>query len=476
MPKLNPPAGGQNLKFLLLLIIFILSFLVRLYRIDSPVADWHSWRQADTAAVARNFIKLGFDPLKPRYDDLSNVASGKDNPLGYRLVEFPIYQVLGLGLYQLVKILPGVTLEISLRLVSMLASLGVMAFLYSLVKKNSGRVVALGTILIFGFLPYSVYFSRTILPEMLAVFFAIGAIWVYSKSWFIAGIMSGLAILTKPTAGFLLLPLVYLWLKDFRLNFSYLSRLFIFCVLAFGGFFWWRLWIQQFPEGIPANEWLLNAGNIRFSGAYFYWLLGERLGKLIFGYWLVVPLALGLILKAPLKSHLTYALLLVGTILYAIIFARGNVQHDYYQILWLPILAIFSGLGMAFLLAKNDGLNRNLSIMLLIFCFFTGILFSWHEVRGYYWVNNPAIVEAGKEVDKLTPKDAKVIAPYGGDTAFLYQTNRQGWPVGFEIEKKIAMGANFYVNVNVKDPETQYVLEKWTPLVVNNHFVIVKLR
>ena len=36
----------------------------RLYRVTGPVADWHSWRQSDTAAVARNFTKFGFDPFR----------------------------------------------------------------------------------------------------------------------------------------------------------------------------------------------------------------------------------------------------------------------------------------------------------------------------------------------------------------------------------------------------------------------------
>src|SRR3989344_276658 len=80
----------MNSKFLILLII-VAGFAVRLYRIDNPVADWHSWRQADTAAVTRNFYRFGFTPLTPRYDDLSNIQTGKDNPHGYRFVEFPIY-------------------------------------------------------------------------------------------------------------------------------------------------------------------------------------------------------------------------------------------------------------------------------------------------------------------------------------------------------------------------------------------------
>ena len=87
----------KNEKFWLALI-FILALLLRLYKIDNPIADWHSWRQADTAAVSRNFLKYGFNPLYPRFDDLSSIPSGKENHQGWRFVEFPIFNLIHAGL------------------------------------------------------------------------------------------------------------------------------------------------------------------------------------------------------------------------------------------------------------------------------------------------------------------------------------------------------------------------------------------
>jgi hypothetical protein len=77
--------------------------------------------------------------------------------------------------------------------------------------------------------------------------------------------------------------------------------------------------------------------------------------------------------------------------------------------------------------------------------------FSWYTVRTFYWINRPEIIEAGREADRLIPKDAKVIAPYNGDTTFLYQTGRQGWPIGFDIDRKIMQGAGYYVTVSPGD-------------------------
>src|SRR3990167_7430554 len=105
----------------LLFTIAFVAVLIRLYGIDKPVADWHSWRQSDTAAVARNFLRFGTDPLHPRYDDLSNIQSGKDNPMGWRMVEFPLYQVFGVVVQ---KTFPLLSIEASLRLVSVVSTAG----------------------------------------------------------------------------------------------------------------------------------------------------------------------------------------------------------------------------------------------------------------------------------------------------------------------------------------------------------------
>ena len=109
------------LRLIGILSLIVTTVCLRSYRLNNPIGDWHSWRQADTSAVSRNFIQRGFDLLHPRFDDLSNVASGKDNPEGYRMVEFPFYNLLQAGAF---KVFGGLSLEVWGRLVSMVASAG----------------------------------------------------------------------------------------------------------------------------------------------------------------------------------------------------------------------------------------------------------------------------------------------------------------------------------------------------------------
>ena len=82
--------GRQTLISIVAVIFVLIGFGVRLSHLTSPLADWHSWRQVDTASVAREYVKHGIDFLHPTYHDLSSIPSGKENPAGYRMVEFPL--------------------------------------------------------------------------------------------------------------------------------------------------------------------------------------------------------------------------------------------------------------------------------------------------------------------------------------------------------------------------------------------------
>jgi hypothetical protein len=100
-----------NLSWLIIPII-LLGFVVRVYKIDTPLADWHSWRQADTASVAVEYVKHGIDLLHPKYMDLSNIPSGMENPEGFRMVEFPLIPALVALIFKTMQ--PFITMELSI--------------------------------------------------------------------------------------------------------------------------------------------------------------------------------------------------------------------------------------------------------------------------------------------------------------------------------------------------------------------------
>ncbi len=455
--------------WLVLIPILALAAFLRLYRINTPLADWHSWRQADTAAVTRRFVKEGIDLLHPRYDDLSSIPSGQENPQGYRMVEFPFVNGLTAWVYQVIPSAQNLEIHIFSRLISIIFSLGSLVFLYLLTNQLTNKLIATLAAATFAFLPYNIYYSRTILPEVPLVFFSLGMLYFSIRQQFwLATIFAGLSLLLKPYAIFLFLPIAYLVYKQRR----YSATLLLLSVVPL---LLWRLWIQQFPEGIPAFTWLLNGNGIRFKGAWFRWLFADRLGRSILGYFGLIPFSLGLLVKPKETEGWFYHFWALAILSFWVVFATGNVQHDYYQIIVVPIVSIFIAKGIVFLLHPPSQVSKPTSYMLLATCASFMLAFGWFHIRDYFNINHPEIVTAGRVADQLLPADAKVIAPYQGDTAFLYQTNRRGWPVGGDIDTKIRLGATHYVTITFDD-ETKSLITQCRVLAQTPSYAIIDLR
>lgn len=470
-------------------LILILAFLVRLYKIDAPIADWHSWRQADTASVTRNFIKEGFNPLYPKFDDMSGIS---ENPIinsnRFRFVEFPIYNIFVYPLY----LLFGMDESLH-RLVSVIFSLSSLVFVYLITKRYIGTPTAFVCAFVSALLPFNVFFSRTTLPEPTFLFFALGmvyfvdrVVWESRVIWGIWGfIFTALAFLIKPWAIFFVPPLVYSILVKSKNGPAFaeasagekgksLLKYFLFFILAITPFILWRLWILQQSQGIPASSWLLNSDGIRFRPSFFWWIVSERLGREIFGVSGFALFIIGVLIKQ--KNHFLHIWLL-SIFLYFIIFATGNVRHNYYQLIFVPIGVVFLSIGfVALFKGINNLLPRIWTIPLALSLLILSFYFTYKIDKEFYKINNPQMIDAGSVADKILPKDAIVLAPYNGDSAFLYQTNRAGFPYSYlPIKEMIAdYGVTHYVSVS-KDAKTSWVARHFQTLVEDEKFVIADL-
>ncbi len=467
----------KNLHFILLIFIFLVGFVLRLYRIDNPIADWHSWRQADTSSVSRELLKSDFDFLHPRYHDLSNVPSGMDNPEGYRMVEFPIYNAVQAGLFTL---LGGFTIEQWGRIVSIFSSVFVAMFLYLIVSRHSNKNLGFLAAAFYLLIPYNIYYNRTILPDTMMAMAILGGIFFFnlwiesdnkkqqtksSRSFYflLSIIFTSSSFLLKPYALLFTLPMIVLVYQKWGFKAIRKWQLWIFTGVSLLPLFFWRQWILQFPTGIPENFWLYNGNGIRFRPAFFRWIGYERVIKLIGGYLGSILLLYGILKLKDLKEWIFFFSFLVSSGLYVMIFATGNVQHDYYQILIMPTLSIFFAIGAYFLY------RWNLTGKAILFVAVVGMFyFGWDQVKDYFNINNRSIIIAGEAVDRLTPQDALVIAEYGGDTSLLYQTKRRGWASQQNsIPEMVEKGASYMVIVNPPDEAVsfakQYKIIESTP-------------
>lgn len=470
--------GSKLFEYLILIAILLGAFGVRLYKIGNPVADWHAWRQVDTVAVSRIYLEEGINLLYPRYYDISAIQTGYNNPNGLRFVEFPIFNVINVVAF---KALPKISLEEWGRLISVICAVGSSFFLFLIGRYFLGKWGGLLAAFFYAFIPYNIYFTRVILPEPMAVFFTVASLWffiVYIKnksklSLFFSAALFAIGMLLKPFVAFYFPIYLYLLVKKYGWKVFWTNvEIYIALDIALIPLLLWRAWVGTGNNiiGIPFSSWLFNGDGIRLRPAWWRWIFGERLGYLILGIWGTPFLVYGLMKKKNWPIILSS----LGMFLYVIVVATGNVRHDYYQTQTIPAIALLLASGVV-AIWNSEAFNIWMVRAFTAFAVVMMLGMGWYQIKGDYQVNHAEIITAGEEVDKVIPKNAKVIAPYNGDTTFLYFTHRFGWPiVDRSIEEMISMGADYYVSVNF-DNDTNNLLAKYKAVEKNNSFVIIDL-
>lgn len=483
-------------KWKILLIIFTLFFglILRLYKFNSPVADWHSFRQVDTLSVTKNYLQNGIDLLHPTYHDLSSTQSGIDNPKGYRMVEFPIYNLFSIATLTI----SNLNIDLASRLTSIILSIGtatlIFLWIFSITRTFAPAYLSC---LFFLILPFNIYFNRTTLPENTAVFFMVFALYLFKINPIFAGISLGLSALIKPFTIILTGPIfLFLLYKSKSINRVFIIKVIFFAIFTIIPLLLWRNWITHYPQGIPASAWLLNfsdkpifpqwykgynldfLNSLLFIRPYWWrWLILERITILILGGIGIIPLFLGLIYKKN-NINTINLLSLLSIFLYFAIVPGGNIQHDYYQILIIPFISIITGCGIYYLYNFTFD-SKLLSLFSIIFILGLSIFLSAEKIMPNYKINHPEIITAGKKVDNITPKNAIVVAPYNGDTALLYQTNRSGFPIevyDFEkIKKEFINTPIYFVSVNF-DNYTNTIIKQFPITYRDSQFVVLQIQ
>ena len=107
-------------------------------------------------------------------------------------------------------------------------------------------------------------------------------------------------------------------------------------------------------------------------------------------------------------------------------------------------------------------------------CRFRRCLFVWHSALApCQLLLSP---NAGEKADSILPSNAKVIAPYNGDTTFLYYINRPGWPA-FEssVENLKKLGATHMVLVSPTAADKNGFGKQFQIVAENKDYLILKL-
>lgn len=329
----------QKLPKLYLLLIFLAfsaALSIRLYDLDDLPLDFHATRQLFSMIKARGMY-YAMSPDLPAWQREIAIQQWKESPI----IEPPVFEGLVAASYRIF----GENLAIP-RIYSILFWLLGGFFLFRLAIQASSLHSALLALLFYLFLPYGAIASRSFQPDPLMVMLIIIAAWAMwnwretpTLKWAVAaGLLNGAAIFIKNVAVFplfgLALALVLergFWpsLKDRQTWIVAALSVLPVAVYTLYGTFIAGFLASQFGLRFFPNLW--------FDPSFYLRWKGQLDGIVGFG-----PLVLGVvgILVAPRRLAALLTGLWVGYIVYGFTFAYHTITHDYYHLVFIPILAL----------------------------------------------------------------------------------------------------------------------------------------
>jgi len=420
----------------LLIVILVLALAVRLYHIAFPVAGFAAWRQADTAAVAKNFYENGFHITRPQIDWGGTSA-------GYVEMEFPLYSFLISLLYALFT--PN---DMWGRLLSVLCSIGAVTSLFFLVRKVLGETTALWTAAVYAFLPLNVFYTRAVMPESMMLLCSIAGVYFFAE-WidrgrardiFLSAICIAIAALLKITALYIGMPLLFLALRKYGpaflrqpLPWVYAASL----VLPVGLWYYHAHQLYR-ASGLSFGIWDYGSGKwgdfsplltFKFYNDVFFKSIAER--HLTYpGFILFV---VGLFVHRNRKEEKLFDWWLIGVMVFFAIVARGNQVHEYYQLPFTIPAAVFIGKALNKFLTPDafrlTWKKSRLSLIAILLCGLSIPALGFLRYSNYMEGErlDGSIFQLGNAVRTRTEPDAFILAVDEGDPVVLYRCGRRGW-------------------------------------------------
>ncbi|MFI5252169.1 MAG: ArnT family glycosyltransferase [Bacteroidota bacterium] len=440
----------SNRKYLLWILLATL--LIRLPHLTSPMIGVQSWRQADTAAMARNFYENGFHILHPQIDWRGNTSGEVES-------EFPLFPFIAALLYKLF----GVH-DFFGRLLSICCSVLTVYVLYLFVKDWFDEKTALWSGLLYGILPLNIFFGRAFFPEPMMILSVIIGVyyfhcWITSGGWmefFLSAISIMTACLLKIPTLYIGLPLLYM------------------CYLKYGSKFLlqWQLWLFSIIVILPVGLWYYHAhqlflrtgltfgiweygsdkwGNWALVATWDFWnrILFQSLGERHFGWFGLFAFIYGLFFMWRSREQKILDAWFTALIVYILIVARGNYVHEYYQLpIMLPAAIIMGTVFAQYFDFEN---MRSSSSILLALCLAGIILLGGWRYVSYLQVENESIDELvlTSNVDNVVPEFALMIFVDRNDPTSFYLSHRKGWNAFAEdltpafIDDRITKGAAY---------------------------------
>ncbi|PZO17886.1 MAG: hypothetical protein DCF25_10590 [Leptolyngbya foveolarum] len=476
MPNQNKMrfSAVQAIQRFPLLFLSAIALIPRLYHFNSPIIGIHAWRQADTAAMARNFYEMqrshpGLNNLWRFFYPQVDWGGG-----GYAETEFPIYPAIVSWLYRLTG-----DHTASARLVTVLFSLVGLCFLYRLVELCFDQSVAFWSALFYAILPLSVFYGRTVQPESLVMMSTLGGLYFF-KRWTVqekrrdlvfSWGLSAIALLTKVLPLIYLgIPLLFLAVLKFKTRIFRRLDLWIYAIALLAVTFAWYHHAHQIylDTGLTFGFWSNDTDRYSWDDllSIEYWSdILFRLAVRHFAVFGFIIALIGLTYKRVQAADYLWEVGLASSLLANALAPTSSYIHEYYQ---LPVMLyglVF--VGKVFSRVFGDGGDRPiaqshkttkpasrptfwLSTALVLTFVTSSLIYSLDYMQPEH-IQTSKVYQLAQQIQAQTPPDAKVLATTGGDPSLLYLANRKGWliqPEDVSLERLKAAkddGADFLV-------------------------------
>lgn len=424
----------------LISIFFIAAFGMRVYHINEPLLLFQDTRQYRSAIIARGYF---FEVSQSIPDWERQVAIINKDKEG--ILEPPIMELLASFAY---RIAGAEHLWIP-KMFSVIFWLGGGVFLYALTRELLSSEAAIFSTAFYLFHPLGLSASRSFQPDPMMVFALLSSIYAISRYHIqpsrtklaIAAVLSAFAIFVKPVclfvifAAFVLASIYRQGIRKTLTNpnlvlFGFVSLLPTVLFYLYGIFVTGFLKDQVEMSFIP---------DLYFSSAF--WLGWLKQINNVVGYIDLIAALLGVLLfREGLPKTLLIGLW-IGYILFGLTFNYHIYTHDYYQLQFIPIVAL-SIAPISILIFKglvHTCTQWHWRLALLGILLFAALLY----IREVHWIfasQDPHRVRVAQEIGVVTQHSTKTVFlsfAYGKQLVYDGKISGERWPnlADFRLEK-----------------------------------------
>lgn len=442
--------------------------MARAATVKSPVFDFHSWRQADTASIARNFVREDFSPLHPQVDFRG------DQAVGFVETGFELHAFLAATLAKVVGFSTGLG-----RLVSVLSFPLSALLLWAFLRDRYGQGAAVvGTAIYAVGLPLTMYVDRSILNEpllTLLTFASFRSAQLYLRDRrlpALAALIASMALIAivKPT--YLVAGAFVAGLFMERQGLRGLAR--------------WELWVVAAAAIGAGTAWFQHARTLHaltglsfgvtdklfdaellLSGRFVSKIL-TRLVKDVLGPVGIVAAIYGVIV-ARQSGRWAEVFGLAAFVGYLAVVTTGNFAHNYYQLPVVPPAVCAIALGLVTAVDRSGArrswpVERRIAVLAALIWVAAVSTFvraasahSWYEV-------DYTRVHICEELRRVVPPDQRLAFVHYGSPDLLFCVDRKGWILqDHEVTPaRLAelLDRNAVIVLETRFPETVRVLDQ----------------